>query len=134
VKDLVGGQIDLIVAQIPAVKGLIDAGKLRALAVASPTRSAALPNVPTVDEAAGLKGFSAVSWYAIVGPAGMDKTVVEKINADMVKVIRSPAGRERLQALGADAVGSTQAELLQAMRADSERYGSIINRLGIKAD
>jgi tripartite-type tricarboxylate transporter receptor subunit TctC len=61
-KDLVGGQVDLVVAQVPAVKGLIETGKLRALALASPRRNDVLPGVPTVDEAANLKGYEAVSW------------------------------------------------------------------------
>ena len=134
VKDLVGGQVDMIVAQIPAVKGLIETGKLRALAVASPQRTDVFPDLPTVDEAAGLKGYQAVSWYGLVGPAGMDKAIVEKISSDAAKVIRSPASRDKLRTFGADPVGSTPAELAAAMQADYDRYGAIIAKLGIKAD
>jgi tripartite-type tricarboxylate transporter receptor subunit TctC len=134
VRDLLGGQIDMIFAQIPAVKAHIDSGKLRALGVASPKRSPALPSVPTIDEAAGLSGFQAVSWYAIVGPAGMPPAVVEKIQADTAKVIQLPEVRERLQGLGAEPVGSTSAELTAAIKADYDRYGAVIKRLGIKAD
>ena len=134
VRDLLGGQIDMIFAQIPAVKPHIDSGKLRALGVASPQRSPALPSLPTIDEAAGLTGFQAVSWYAIVGPAGMPPAVVAKIQTDAAKVIQLPEVRERLQGLGAEPVGSTPAELTAAMKADYDRYGTIIKRLGIKAD
>ena len=134
VRDLLGGQIDMIFAQIPAVKAHIDSGKLRALGVASPKRSPALPNVPTIDEAGGLTGFEAVSWYALVGPAGMPPAVVAKIQTDVAKVIQLPEIRERLQGLGAEPVGSTPAELIAAMKADYDRYGTIIRRLGIKAD
>jgi tripartite-type tricarboxylate transporter receptor subunit TctC len=134
VRDLLGGQIDMIFAQIPAVKAHIDSGKLRALGVASPKRSPALPSVPTIDEAAGLTGFQAVSWYAIVGPAGMPPAVVAKIQTDAAKVIQLPEVRERLQGLGAEPVGSTSAELTAAIKADYDRYGAVIKRLGIKAD
>jgi tripartite-type tricarboxylate transporter receptor subunit TctC len=134
VRDLLGGQIDMIFAQIPAVKPHIDSGKLRALGVASPQRSPALPSVPTIDEAAGLTGFQAVSWYAIVGPAGMPPAVVAKIQTDAAKVIQLPEVRERLQGLGAEPVGSTPAQLSAAIKADYDRYGTVIKRLGIKAD
>jgi tripartite-type tricarboxylate transporter receptor subunit TctC len=134
VRDLLGGQIDMIFAQIPAVKPHIDSGKLRALGVASPQRSPALPGVPTIDEAAGLTGFQAVSWYAIVGPAGLPPAVVAKIQADAAKVIQLPEVRERLQGLGAEPVGSTPAQLSAAIKADYDRYGTVIKRLGIKAD
>jgi tripartite-type tricarboxylate transporter receptor subunit TctC len=134
VRDLLGGQIDMIFAQIPAVKPHIDSGKLRALGVASPQRSPALPIVPTIDEAAGLTGFQAVSWYAIVGPAGMPPAVVGKIQTDAAKVIQLPEVRERPQGLGAEPVGSTAAQLSAAIKADYDRYGTVIKRLGIKAD
>jgi len=134
VRDLLGGQIDMIFAQIPAVKAHIESGRLRALGVASLQRTPVLPNVPTVAEAGDLPGFQAVSWYALVGPAGMPPAVVAKIQADAAKVIHLPEVRERLQGLGADPVGSTPAELTAAMKADYDRYGTIIRRLGIKAD
>ncbi len=134
VRDLLGGQIDMIFAQIPAVKAHIDSGKLRALGVASLKRTPVLPNVPTIAEAGGLAGFQAVSWYALVGPAGMPPAVVAKIQTDAAKVIHLPEIRERLQGLGAEPVGSTSAELAAAIKADYDRYGEVIKRLGIKAD
>jgi tripartite-type tricarboxylate transporter receptor subunit TctC len=134
VRDLLGGQIDMIFAQIPAVKAHIDSGKLRALGVASLTRSPVLPNVPTIAEAGGLPEFQAVSWYALVGPAGMPPAVVTKIQTDVARVIQLPEIRERLQGLGAEPVGSTPAALTAAMKADYDRYGAIIKRLGIRAD
>lgn len=134
IKDLLGGQISMVIAQIPSVKPLIESGKLRALGVASLQRTAALPNVPTIGETANLKGFEAVSWYALVGPAGMPKEVVAKVQADVAKVLQLPDMRERLLGFGADPVGSTPEQLLGVMRADYDRYGAIIRRLGIKAD
>lgn len=131
-KDLLGGQTSMMVAQLPAALPLIQAGKLRALGVASRERTALLPTLPTI--AATLPGFEAVSWYALVGPAGMPREVAAKIQTDVAKVVQQPDIRERLQGLGAEAVGSTQAALVAAMRADFDRYGAIIGRMGIRAD
>jgi tripartite-type tricarboxylate transporter receptor subunit TctC len=134
VKDLLGGQINMVLAQIPSVMPHIQSGKLRALGVASLRRTAVLPDVPTIAEAANLPGFEAVSWYAIVGPAGMPRPIVMKIQTDIAKVVQLPELRERLQNLGAEPVGSSPEQLLAAMRADYDRYGAVIKRLGLKAD
>jgi tripartite-type tricarboxylate transporter receptor subunit TctC len=134
VRDLLGGQISMIFAQVPAVMPHIQSGKLRALGVASTRRIGVLPGVPTIAEAGGLAGFEAVSWYALVGPAAMPKEVVAKIQGDVAKVLQLPDIREKLQGLGADPVGSTPEQLLAAMRADFDRYGAIIRKVGIKAD
>jgi len=134
VKDLLGGQTNMMVAQVPSVLPLIQSGKLRALAVAGPKRLAALPGVPTAAEAANLPGYEAVSWYALVGPGGVPQPVVNKVRADVVKVLQMPDVRERLRGLGAEPVGSTPAELVAAMRADYDRYGAIVKKIGIKVE
>lgn len=134
IKDLVGGQISMIVAQIHSVKPFIDSGKLRALGVANAQRVAVLPNVPTVAEAGNLKGYEAVSWYALVGPAGMPRDAVVKIQADIAKVLQLADIRERLLGIGADPVGSTPEQLLAVMRADYDRYGAIVRKFGIKVE
>ena len=131
VKDLVAGQTSMMVAQIPSVLPFIQAGRLRALAVAGPKRVSALPDLPTAAEAAKLPGYEAVSWYALMGPAGMSKEVVSKIQADVAKAVNTPELREKLQSLGAEANGSTTAELVTAMRADYERYGTIVRRINL---
>ena len=131
VKDLVAGQTSMMVAQIPSVLPFIQAGRLRALAIAGPKRVSALPDLPTAAEAAKLPGYEAVSWYALMGPAGMSKEVVSKIQADVAKAVNTPEVREKLQSLGAEANGSTTAELVNAMRADYERYGTIVRRINL---
>lgn len=134
VADVLGGHVPMIFAQIPSVAPHIQSGKLRALGVASPKRTAALPNVPTIAEAGNLPGFEAVSWYALVGPAGMPAAVVTKIQADAAKVLQIQDIRDKLTALGADPVGSTPDQLRTAMRTEYDRYGKLIQKLGIKAD
>ena len=134
IRDLLGGQINMVVAQVPAVKSFIESGKLHALGVASAKRTPVLPNVPTIDEAGNLKGFEAVSWYALVGPAGVPRAVVMKIQGDVAKVVQLPDIREKLLGIGAEPVGSTPEQLLAVMRADFERYGDLIRRFGIKIE
>ena len=134
VTDLLGGHVAMIFAQIHAVMPYIESGRLRPLGVASAKRVPQLPDVPTIAEAANLPGFEAVSWYSLVGPAGMPKDVVAKIQGDVAKVLQLPDVRDRLGNLGVEAVGSTPDQLRAAIRADYDRYGAIIKKLGIKAD
>lgn len=134
VADLLGGHLAMIFAQIHAVSPHIQAGKLRALGVASLKRSAALPNVPTIAEAGNLPGFESISWYALIGPAGMPPAIVTKIQTDSAKVLQSPELREKLAAQGVEPGGGTPDQLRSVMRADYDRYGTIIRKLGIKAD
>ena len=134
IKDLLGGQLAMICAQIPSAAPLVKAGKLRALGVASAKRSPILPDVPTVNEALGTSGFEAVSWYGLVGPAGMPADVVAKIQSEIARAVQAPDVREKMLGMGAEPIGSTPGELAAIMRQDYERYGAIIKRLGIKAD
>ncbi len=134
VTDLLGGHLAMIFAQIHAVNPHIQAGKLRALGVAGSKRSAALPNVPTIAEAGNLPGFESVSWYALIGPAGMPPAIVTKIQTDSARVLQSPDLREKLAAQGVEPGGGTPDQLRAVMRADFDRYGAIIRKIGIKAD
>ena len=134
VKDLVAGQTSMMVAQIPSVLPFIQSGRLRALAIAGPKRVSALPDIPTASEAAKLPGYEAVSWYALMGPAGMNKDVVSKIQADVAKAVNSPEIRERLHGMGAEANGSTTAELVTVMQADYSRYGKIVRSINLTLD
>ena len=134
VTDLLGGHLAMIFAQVHSVVPYIEAGKLRPLGVASARRVAQLPDVPTIADAANLPGFEAVSWYALVGPAGMQRAVVAKIQADVAKALQLPDVREKLAGIGVDVVGSTAEQLAAAIKTDYDRYGAIIRKLGIKAD
>ena len=133
-KDLLGGQIAMVCAQVPAAAPLVQAGKLRALGVASARRTPVMPNVPTVSEAANLTDFEAVSWYALVGPAGLPREIVARIQSEVARVVQLPEIRDRMLGMGAEPVGSTPEQLVAAIKQDYERYGAIIKRLGIKAD
>ncbi len=134
VRDVLGGHAQVMVAQLPSVLAHIQSGKLRALGVAAARRTSVLPALPTMNEAGGFNGFEAVSWYALMAPAGLPRPIAERIQSDVARALALPDLREKLLAMGADPVGSTTAELTSVMRADFDRYGAVVKRLGIRAD
>ena len=134
VRDVLGGHAQVMVAQLPSVLAHIQSGKLRALGVAAARRTSVLPALPTMNEAGGFSGFEAVSWYALMAPTGLPRPIAERIQSDVARALALPDLREKLLALGADPVGSTAAELVSVMRADFDRYGAVVKRLGIRAD
>ena len=134
IKDLLGGRINLMIAQVPSALPHIKAGILRALGVASEAALAALPDVPTIASAADLPGFEAVSWYALMAPAGTPREVIAKIHADVAKVLQMPDVRERLAGMGAEPSGESPAELAARTRAEYDYWGEVVSKANIKAD
>jgi tripartite-type tricarboxylate transporter receptor subunit TctC len=132
-KDLLGGQITFMFAQTSAALPQIQSGKLRALGVASPRRETLLPDVPTIAES-GLPGFEAVSWYALLAPAGTPKEIVTRVQADFARVLQMPDIREKLVAQGGDPVGNTPEQLAAQMKTESARYADVVKRANIKAE
>src|SRR5918992_1133822 len=96
-QDVLAGNVHLVFIGIPAAAPHIKAGRLRALAVVAPQRSAALPEVPTVAEA-GLRDFEVTTWYGVLAPAGTSKSVISRLNAELVKIMHSPELKEKLAA------------------------------------
>jgi len=133
-KDLLGGRINVMVAQVPSALPHVKAGKLRALGVASTASLPALPDVPTVAAAASLPGFEAVSWYALMAPAGTPREVIGKIHTDVAKALQMPDVRERLAGMGADPSGEAPAELAARIKAEYERWGEVVRKANIRAD
>jgi tripartite-type tricarboxylate transporter receptor subunit TctC len=134
IKDLLGGRINLMVAQVPSALPHVKAGKLRALGVASAAPLAALPEVPTIASAAPLPGFEAVSWYAVMAPAGTPKEVIGKIHSDIANVLQMPDVRERLAGMGAEPSGESPAELAARIKAEYDRWGDVVRKANIRAD
>jgi tripartite-type tricarboxylate transporter receptor subunit TctC len=133
-KDLLGGRLQLMLAQVPSALPQIRAGKLRALGVAASTPLASLPEVPTIAAAAGLPGYEAVSWYALMAPAGTPREVIEKIHSDTAKALQLPEVRERLAAMGAEPSGEAPAELAKRIKVEYDRWGEVVRKANIKAD
>jgi tripartite-type tricarboxylate transporter receptor subunit TctC len=133
-KDLLGGRLQLMLAQVPSALPQIKAGKLRALGVAAGAPLAALPEVPTIAAAAGLPGYEAVSWYALMAPAGTPHEVINKIHADIARVLQFPEVRERLAGMGAEPSGETPAELAKRIKIEYDRWGEVVRKANIRAD
>lgn len=131
--DLIAGQVQLSFDTMPSVIGHIRSGKLRALAVAAAKRNPQLPDVPTMAEA-GVKGVEMSAWYGIYGPAATPKAVIDRLNADVNKVIAMPETQARLSAIGADLTPQTPAQFLAFHNAENKRYGDLIRKTGIKLD
>lgn len=123
--DLLGGQIDMSFDTVTPVLSHIRAGKLRALAVTTIQRSAALPDVPTLDEA-GLKGFDQGTWFGILAPAATPKDVVTRLNNEVIKVVSSPEFRKKMSDIGAVPVGNTAAQMAAQIKTDTERYAKLV--------
>ena len=134
VKDVMGGQVDFTFSQMPAAIGVIQGGKLRALGVAGAKRSALLPEVPTVAEAAGIAEFEAVAWSALMAPAGTPEAIRAGVAGDIQRMLATSEVQARLKSMGAEGVGSTPDELARIMRAESNRYAEIIRKAKIRAE
>jgi len=123
--DLLAGQVTMSFDSIPPQIQHIRAGKLRALAVATPTRSSLLPDVPTLQEA-GLKGFDIETWYGILAPAGTPPAIVARLNVEMLKVIRSPEFVQRMKEAGCEPLGSTPAEMAVRISSETVKFAKIV--------
>jgi tripartite-type tricarboxylate transporter receptor subunit TctC len=132
--DLIGGTMDVMFDNLPSSLPQIRAGKLRALAVTSRQRSAALPDVPTVEEAAGLPGFDATSWFGLLAPAGTPPEIVNRIQQEVAKALNTPAIKEKLLAQGAIPSGSTPAEFAAHIDAEHTKWAQVVKASGAKVD
>ena len=130
--DVLRGEVTMTVAQLSTAKPYIDNGQLRALGVASKERSAVLPNVPTIAEAAGIPDFEAVSWYGLMAPAGTPEAILRKLYAEVARVIQLPDVKAGLEGQGAKPVGSTPAELAAVIAADMARWSRVIREANIQ--
>jgi tripartite-type tricarboxylate transporter receptor subunit TctC len=128
--DVMGGSVAMMFDTIPSAVAHVKSGKLGALAVTGATRSPLFPDVPTVAEA-GLPGFEVVSWYGLIGPAGMPQAVVKRLNAEAVKAAGSNAFRGRMEPLGFEVITSTPDRMAQMLAADSARWAAVIKAAGV---
>jgi tripartite-type tricarboxylate transporter receptor subunit TctC len=130
-QGLIAGQVDYMLDP-PTCLPFVAAGRLKALAVASPKRSPELPNVPTLDEV-GIKGVYTLTYYGVAAPAGTPRDIVARLNAEINAVLRSDEVRARLAKLAADPGTGTPEEFGQFMESEMKRYGEIVKISGAKA-
>ena len=133
---LLSGQVDFNFDNLATAAPNIRAGKLKALAVTSAQRSAALPDVPTVEQAGGpaLKGFEASSWFGLLAPAGTSMDIVNRIQQETAKALNAPAVKERLLANGAIPSGNTPAEFARMIEAELKKWQPVVKASGAKVD
>ena len=130
--DVTGGQIQLTMDNIPVYLPQARAGKIRALAVSSPKRAAAAPDIPTVAES--VPGFEAVSWFGLVAPAKTPKAIVAKLSDETRRILKLPDVNERIVALGAQPAGGTPEEYAAFIRSEIAKWQKVIRSAGVKIE
>jgi tripartite-type tricarboxylate transporter receptor subunit TctC len=131
--DLVAGHVALMFTSVLSTSQVMQAGKVRPLAVGGQRRSPSLPEVPTIAES-GFPGFEVISWWGILGPAAMPKDVVARLNGEIVKAMASPDAQNRIGALGADIKTSTPEEFAAYIRSEQAKWGQAIKDSGARVD
>jgi tripartite-type tricarboxylate transporter receptor subunit TctC len=131
--DLLSGQVQLMFDNLASAMQNIRAGKLRALAVTTASRSPLMPELPTLDEV-GVKGFDISTWLGIFVPAGTPAGTVARIHAEFTRALAAPDVREKMLLLGAEPVGSTPAQFAAYIRSEGEKYARVIKASGARVD
>ncbi len=131
--DLMGGQIPMLFSSLGPAVGAVKSGKIRALAVTSPQRSAAFPDVPTMDEV-GLKGFDSTAWYGLLGPAGLPQEVVTRLTQALARAGGDKKLLDQINATGCDTEILTPAQTVEKIQADYTKWGRVVKEANIKAE
>lgn len=129
--DLAGGQIQVVIDNIPPYLPQVQAGKIRALAITTAKRSPAAPNLPTMQEA-GVAGYEAGSWFGLLAPAGVPKDIVQKLSMETRRILELPDVKERLSGQGAVPAGNTPDEFATFIRSEQAKWRKVIEQAGIK--
>ncbi len=132
-QDVMAGHVDMMFATAASVIGLIKSGKVRALAVTTPKRTALLPDLPTVDEL-GIKGFDATTWHGLVAPAGTPKDIIDTLNFATVAALRDPATQKSLIDLGVDIVGDSSKEFEAYIKAEIPKWTAVVKQSGAQIE
>ena len=131
--DLIGGQLQLVFADLPVLLQQVKADKLRPLAVGTQKRAASLPSVPTMAES-GFPQIEVYNWYALFAPANTPKPIIARLNAEIAKVMNTPEMKSFAQSQGTEAVSSTPEELAAIHKREFDKWGAVVKTTGIKAE
>jgi tripartite-type tricarboxylate transporter receptor subunit TctC len=132
--DVIGGQVAYAVETVAATGGFIKSGKLKTFGVTSARRSAALPDVPSLAEAADLPGYDCAAWVGYAAPAGTPRDILVKLAAEIQKAVQASDLKDRYIALGMDPSSNMPEEMGAFMRREQDRYATIIKNAGIKIE
>jgi tripartite-type tricarboxylate transporter receptor subunit TctC len=133
IADLVGGNVFMSFASMTSALPFIKGGRLRPLAVSSKDRSSQLPEVPTMGEA-GVANLEVRDWQGILGPRGMPRPVVDKLNTELARILRAPENQERLAAMGLEVIASTPEEFRKAIASEIQRWAKVVKDANIKPE
>jgi tripartite-type tricarboxylate transporter receptor subunit TctC len=133
IADLLAGQVQMLWASIPSVIGHVQAGKLNAIAVGMPQRLQSLPDVPTASES-GVPGYEAYSWVGLIGPAKLPGDMVQRLNREVVEIVRAPEFAEQLFKQGAIPDAQAPDQFAAYIRNEIEKWGAVVKAAGIKAE
>jgi tripartite-type tricarboxylate transporter receptor subunit TctC len=131
--DTMGGQVDVMMATVVAAAPHVAGGRLKALAVTTPKRLSASPDIPTVAES-GMPGFEAVSWGGVLAPAATPRAVVDKLNAEIVRILKLPEVKKRFAEAGAEVVHSTPEEFAKYIASETAKWGKIARTAQVSMD
>ncbi|MFT8243534.1 Bug family tripartite tricarboxylate transporter substrate binding protein [Roseomonas sp. BN140053] len=131
--DVIAGQVSMTLTGGPPALPPVRAGQLKALGVSSLQRLSSAPDIPTIAES-GVPGFDAVQWYGLVAPANTPRAIIDKLNAESIRILREPALKARLEAEGADADPGTPEAFGEFIRTERERWTALVRRAAVKAD
>jgi tripartite-type tricarboxylate transporter receptor subunit TctC len=132
---LLSGEIDFTIAAVNSLLPHFKSGKLRPIAMAGSSRTSALPDIPTIAEAGPLPGYAVNVWLGVMAPAGTPRPIVDRLNAEINKVVRDPqVVKERLNTVGLEAVGSTPEQLLETMKSELAMYTKLAREANIKPE
>ena len=132
-QDVMGGRVDMVVAGVPPLTGMLASGKLKALAVTGPKRVAALPDVPTTKEL-GYEDLTFVGWFGILAPAGTPQPIVDKIAEAAKEISKEPNYRASFEKIHVTPVGGSPAEFKAVIDPESKRMGELIRKVGVKIE
>jgi tripartite-type tricarboxylate transporter receptor subunit TctC len=133
VTDVLAGQIPLVIIGMTAVTPHVRAGRLRAIFTTGAKRAFAFPDVPTVAEQ-GFPGFAADAWYGILAPAGTPRAIVDKLNAEIMRIVKLPDARERLANVGFEVVGGSPDDFAKLIREEIPKWTKVVREAGIRAE
>ena len=133
VTDMLAGQVQVMFDNTPNVLPQVRAGKLKALAVSSKTRSGQAPEVPTLDES-GVPGYDVNVWFGVLTVAGTPREIVQRLNTDVVRILTSAEVKERFAKIGVDVVAGTPEQFGQFLKSEVARWAKVVHDAGIKAD
>ena len=131
--DLLSGTLQVLFSDLAGPQPYIQDGRMRALAITSDKRVASVPQVPTMGEA-GLPGFKASSWIALFAPAGTPQAIIDRVNAEAAKLLRTPEMHERMTKLGFIVVGNSPADAAAFMRSETVKWTKAVRDSGAKLD